>query len=115
MKSITELAKAPELIEVTLDSEEIVKEYGEPVIFYMKDFVDINTYFEFFRSQADNNTDGLNKVIKKLILNKDGQPVLANNEELPVDIVVAALYKINENLGKSKAKSLMNEAGTQPA
>lgn len=115
MKSISDFAKTPELLEITLDSEDIVKEYGEPIIFYMKDFVDINTYFDFFRSQADGNNAGLNETLVKLILNKEGKPALKAGEALPVDLAVAALGKINENLGKSRTKSLMSEPGTQPA
>lgn len=113
MKSISELARKPQLLEIQLDAEDIVKEYGEPVVFYMKDFVDISTYFDFFRSQADGNTEGLNLVLKKLILNKDGQQVLGDGEALPVDVAVAALGKINENLGKSNPKSSTNETGNQ--
>lgn len=115
MKSLAEFARKPQLLEIHLDSEDIVAEYGEPIVFYMKDFVDINTYFEFFRSQADGNTDGLNAVIKKLILNAEGKPVLKDEEALPVDLAIAALGKINENLGKSNTKPLMNEVGNQPA
>jgi hypothetical protein len=115
MKSISEFAKTPELLEITLDSEDIVKEYGEPVIFYMKDFVDINTYFDFFRSQTDGNNAGLNDVLKKIILNKEGKPALQDGQALPVDLAVAALGKINQNLGKSNPKSLTKKTGTQPA
>lgn len=113
MKSISEFAKTPELMEIVLDSEDIIAEYGEPVVFYMKDFVDINTYFDFFRSQAEGNGEGLNEVIRKLILNKEGNTVLGPGQALPVDLAVAVLGKINENLGKSKTKSLTKEAGNQ--
>lgn len=115
MKSLAEFAKTPELLEIVLDNEDIVKEYGEPITFYMKDFVDINTYFDFFRSQADGNNSGLNEVLMKLILNKDGKPALKAGEALPVDLAVAALGKINENLGKSGTKSSTKKTGTQPA
>ena len=114
MKSISEFSKKPQLLEIVLDSDDIVAEYGEPVVFYMKDFVDISTYFDFFRGQADGITNGLNDVLKKLILNKDGKPVMKDDEALPVDLAVAALGKVNENLGKSNPKSLMKETGTQP-
>lgn len=114
MKSLTEFAKTPELLEIVLDTEDIVKEYGEPIVFYMKDFVDINTYFDFFRSQADGNNAGLTAILRKLILNSEGKPVLTQDQELPVDLSIAALSKINENLGKSKTKSLMSETGNPP-
>jgi hypothetical protein len=102
---IKSLARKPELHEVIIDNEDIVKEYGEPITFWMYDHVDINTYFDFFRSQ--NNKDGqeLNALMRRLILNREGQPTLSEDEALPVDISLAALTKINETLGKSRTKS----------
>lgn len=108
---IKKLAKKPELVEVVLDGEDIVKEYGEAITFYMKDFVDINTYFDFFRSQNEKSGDELTKLMASIILNKDGKPVLAEGEGFPIDISIAALTKINETLGKSKTKSLIQNDG----
>jgi len=111
---IRQLAKRPELVEITLDDENIVKEYGDSITFYMKDFVDITTYFDFFRSQSENSGGELNVLMRKIILNKDGQPVLGDDEALPIDISVAALTKINECLGKSKTRSSIQSDGNQP-
>ena len=111
---IKQLAKKPELVEVTLDDDNLVKEYGETITFWMKDFVDINTYFDFFRSQSDNSGQELNTLMRKIILNKEGLPVLADDEALPIDISVAALTKINETLGKSRTRSSILNNGNQP-
>ena len=110
MKSISEFAKKPQLVEIVLDNEDIINEFGEAVIFYMHDYVDINTYFEFFRSQSENGT-GLNELLRKIILNAEGQPVLGAYDALPVKLAVGALAKINDNLGKLKTKPLMSETG----
>jgi hypothetical protein len=80
----------------------------------MKDFVDINTYFDFFRSQSDKTGDELTQLLAKLILNKEGQVVLAEGETFPIDITIAALTKINECLGKSRTKRSIPPDGTQP-
>jgi hypothetical protein len=111
---IKQFAKKPELVEIVLDSESILKEYNEPITFYMKDFVDINTYFGFFRSQNEKSGNDLNKLLAKLILNEQGEPVLGEDEAFPIDITIEALTKINETLGKSKTKSLTQSNGTQP-
>jgi hypothetical protein len=112
MKSIKDFARKPQLIEIVLDDTDIVKEYGEPITFWMTDYVDINTYFDFFKSQAGKDGQELNTLMRKLIKNKEGQAVLSEDEALPIDIAVAALTKINETLGKSKTKSSMSETGT---
>lgn len=111
---IKQLAKKPELVEVVLDDEAIVTEYGEAITFWMKDFVDINTYFDFFRSQSDKTGDELAGLLAKIILNKEGLPVLGEGETFPIDITIAALTKINECLGKSKTKRSTHQNGTQP-
>ena len=114
MKSLSEFAKQPELIQIVLDSEDIVAEFGEAITFYMKDYVDINTYFEFFRGQAEHG-DGLNNLLRRIILNERSEPVLKEGDTLPVNLAVAVLSKVNENLGKLKTKPLTKETGTQPS
>jgi len=109
---IKKFAKKAELVEIILDEEAIVSEYGEPITFYMKDFVDINTYFDFFRAQSTKSGDELQGLLSKIILNKEGKVVLEEGEHFPIDITIAALTRINECLGKSKAKSSDQEVGT---
>lgn len=112
---IKQLARKPQLIEMVLDDAELVAEYGEPIKFWMMDYVDISTYFEFFRSQGEGNGEHLNQLLRSIILNAEGKPVLEGDEALPIDISVAALTKINETLGKSKTKPLTQNSGAQPS
>jgi len=114
MKDIKEFARKPELIRVELDTQDIREEFGDSVVFYMKDYVDISTYFDFYRSQTD-NPGGLNTVLQKLVLNESGQPVIGPDETLPAALAIGALSKISEHLGKLKTKSLMSETGNQSA
>jgi len=111
---IKQFAKKPELMEIILDDEDLVKEYGDKITFYMKDFVDVNTYFNFYKAQSDKDGERLSLLLQKLILDKDGKSVLEDGDQFPVDITISALTKINECLGKSKTKSLIQEPGTQP-
>jgi hypothetical protein len=110
---IAKVAKKPDLLKMTLDDEAIVKEYGEPIEFYMYDTVDIHTYFDFYRAQQEQSSDELNALLRKIILNSEGTPVIKADEMLPIDIVFAALVKINENLGKSKTKPSTAQIGDQ--
>jgi hypothetical protein len=113
MKDIKEFARKPELIRIELDAEDVVAEFGDTVVFYMKDYVDVSTYFDFYRSQTD-NPGGLNSVLKKLVLNAEGQPVMGDDQALPATLAIGALSKISEHLGKSRTKSLMSETGNPP-
>ena len=114
MKTIGEFARKPELIKIELDSEDIQREFGDSVVFYMKDFVDISTYFDFFQAQAE-SSDQLSVILQRLILTEDGLPALTPDRQLPASLAIAALTRINETLGKFGTKSLMKQDGIQPA
>jgi hypothetical protein len=49
-----------------------------------------------------------------MILDKDGKQVLADDEDLPIDIAAAAINKIGEILGKSQSKASTQMTGDQP-
>lgn len=105
-------AKKPQLVEVVIDDPEIITEYGEAISFWMRDHLDIMTYFDFYRSQNSADTEQFNRVLSKILLNSQGQHILQEDEILPVDITLAILTRINQVLGKSKTKSSTEQIGT---
>ena len=109
---ISKFAKKPELIKITCDQTEIIEEFGEAVDFWMLDNVDINTYFDFYKLQQANEGEKLNALMRKLILNAEGKQILKDGEMFPINLTLAALVKIGDNLGKSKTKPLTPETGT---
>ena len=111
--NIEKFKKKPKLTKITIDDAEIIQEYGEAIDFWLYDTVDINTYFDFYRSQQEHNGEELNALLRRLILKQDGKTVLAEDEMLPVDISLAALMRINEFLGKSRTKSSTQTTGDQ--
>lgn len=110
---LAKLAKKPQLIEVVIDDEEIIQEYGEAISFWMRDHLDIMTYFDFYRSQNVADTEQFNRVLSKILLNQEGNHILKEDEILPVDITLAILTRINQVLGKSKTKLSTEEVGKQ--
>lgn len=112
--NISEFKIKPKIIQITIDDEAIVKEYGDEINFYMYDHLDLTTYFQFFKAQNEGNTDQLLKIVKTIILDEAGKPVMNDEYELPVDIFTNAVIKITEHLGKSKTKnSTLTETGIQ--
>ena len=94
------LAKKPQLIKVTMDDEFIVKAYGEPVEFYMYDRQDLPTYIKLSKVESDN--DELPKLIRTLVLDEKGKPMLANGEVLDVEIMIKVIEAVVKNLGNLK-------------
>lgn len=103
--NIKQYASVPQLIEIILDSTELLEKYGEPITFYTYNVVPLSTYFDFYNARSNSEFDQLDKMMKRMILDNDGNPVLAHNEDLPIDIAAAAINKIGEILGKSQSKT----------
>lgn len=113
--NIQQFAKKPELIKVSIEEDGIVETYGSPITFWIYDSIDINTYFDFFKSQADSDGAKLNELMRKLILNEQGEVCIPEDHILPVDISIASLTAINERLGKLRTKPSTQNNGNQPA
>lgn len=110
---ISKLATKPQLVEIVIDDADIVESFGEPITFWMKEHLDLNTYFDFYKFQKEASSDELMAILRKIILKSDGQPALESDDILPVNLTLATLVKINETVGKSKTKLLKKETGTQ--
>lgn len=103
--NIKKFASVPKLIEISLDSEELIEKYEEPITFYTYDVVPMSTYFDFYNARSNSEFSQLNKLMKSMILDSKGKQVLEENEDLPIDIAAAAINKIGEILGKSVSKT----------
>ena len=110
---ITQLAAKPKLEELTIDDKDIIDRYGEPITFWIMDQMDVSTYFNFYKLQQGEDSTLLNELLRKLILNDKGRPVLEAEEVFPVDITLSILVKINEFLGKSNPKTSTPTTGEQ--
>lgn len=109
---ISKLSKKPQLTKLEISDEDIVKEYGEPISFWILDEMDVSTYFNFYKFQQSQDSELLNGLLRKIILKENGKPAIADNEILPVTLTLAVLVKINEFLGKSKTKEAVQETGS---
>jgi hypothetical protein len=96
---LSQLAAKPQLIMITLDDAETVKEFGEPVEFYTWDRQPLETFMKI----ANNNngeSEKMLEVVRKLILDENGKEIITNDNMLPSKILVAVISKIVETLGK---------------
>lgn len=110
--NIKDFATVPKLIEIVLDDPVLVEKYMEPITFYTYDHVGMATYFDFFNARSNSEFKQLDAMMKNMILDKKGNRVLAENEDLPIDIAAAAINKLGEILGKSLSKTSIQTVGT---
>lgn len=108
---IQQLVSTPKLIEIVLDDKDLVETYGEPITFHAYDIVPMSMYFEFFNARSKSEYEALGKLIRKMILNDKGEPVMTEQQDLPMDIMAQAITKIGDILGKSLSKTSTQTTG----
>lgn len=96
------LAKKPQLVKVSVDNEVVVKAYGESVDFWMWDRQELPTYLKLAQIKEDH--EELFKILKELVLDKAGKPILGDNL-LPVDIMVPVIEAAVAHLGNVKPQT----------
>lgn len=113
--NIQQFVTTPQLVEIVLDDEELVAEYGEPITFYTYDIVSMTTYFDFFNARSNSEFARLQVLIKTMILTDKGEPVLKDGNDLPIDILTKAIIKLGDILGKSLGKKSTPKTGKAPS
>lgn len=93
---LTKLVAKPQLIEVVIDNEHIVEEYGEAITFYTWDRLPLESYM----SLVDDSDKSMLEQVKPFMLDKDGNEILVNGMTLPGPVLTQAIHKIIEKLGK---------------
>lgn len=96
---LKQLASKPQLIKVIIDDPKIVEKYGEELEFYVHDKLPIETYTRFASLNVQ-DAGQLYDMVKNLILDEEGKPVIHGEYTLPVDIMNAAIEKVTDQLGK---------------
>lgn len=94
------LAAKPQLELVTVDDPVIVEAYGEPLEFYMWDRQDIPTYLKL--SQIKDDQLAIFDIVKTIVLDQAGQPVLGPGDVLPIEIMIPVIKAAVAKLGNKK-------------
>ena len=97
---LQDLATKPQLTEIVIDKPEIVEKYGETINFFILDRLPIDTFTKLASLKQDNIPE-MYAVMEELVLNEKGQPIMSEEQVLPVDILTECILKVSEFLGKS--------------
>lgn len=96
---LSEIAKKPQLIKVTLDDADIIEEFGESVEFWTWDRQPMDTFLKL-ASIDQNNPASVLEAVRNLILDEDAKPVLVGEATLPTKIMMRVITRVVEGLGK---------------
>lgn len=96
---LSELTSEPKLIELTIDDKATIKAYGEPIVFYTYDRQPMEVFMKLV-NVTETDSSKLFEIIKTLVLDEDGNQILADNKMLPTSILMAVITKVTQLLGK---------------
>jgi len=96
---LAELSQKPQLINILIEKKELVEKYGEELEFYIYDRQPLDIFSKLANATQD-DVAGATMLLKDLILDEDGQPVIADGRVLPIDVMIEAVRLIGDRLGK---------------
>jgi hypothetical protein len=99
---LSTLAAKPQLLSVVIDDEEVRAAYGEPLEFYIWDRQSMDTFVKLATIDYT-NFGALTEIVKELVLDEEGKPVIHDDVVLPNNILMKAINVVVETLGKSIA------------
>jgi len=105
---LSQLASKPQLIKLSLDDASIVEAYGDSLEFYIYDRQGLDNFVKIATLDTA-KFDQLAGMINDMILNEDGTPVVKDGLALPTDVMMAAIQKVVETLGKPQVSTSMNQ------
>ena len=96
---LSQLTSKPQLIDIHIDDEETIKEFGEAIEFWTWDRQPMDVFMKLANASG-NDTTGIIGIVRTLILDEKGKEILKDDEMLPTHILMKAIAKVTELLGK---------------
>ena len=96
---INQLTAKPQLISVKLDDKDITEKYGEAIEFWTWDRQPLDVFMKL-ASATEGNSSNIIGIVKDLILDEHGKPVIRDDNMLPSDVLMQSIGKIVSILGK---------------
>ena len=96
---LSQLSAKPQLIDILIDDEDTIKEFGEPIEFWTWDRQPMDVFMKLANADQ-NNTSSVIEIVKTLILDEHGKEILIKDNMLPTHVLMKAIAKVTELLGK---------------
>ena len=102
---LSEISKKPQLVEVLIEDEEIIKEFGEPLSFHTWDRQPMDTFIKLANLTSENDSKNIRigdmiEVVRTLVLDEKGKEIISKDNTLPVNVLTKVIQKVTETLGK---------------
>jgi len=100
---LKEIASKPKLVKVVLDDEKIIELYDEPLEFWMWDRQELVVFLKM--AQLKDDQIELMNIIRELILDETGKPMLEPGEIIPMNVLVPVSKAVVDQLGNFKSQT----------
>lgn len=97
---LSELSAQPQLVEISIDDKDTVKEFGEPLVFYSWDRQPMEIFTKLANIGSEQDTGNIIDIVKNLILDENGKQIVSDKNMLPSKVLMKAIGKVTELLGK---------------
>jgi hypothetical protein len=101
MATLKSLSSKPKLVQLIIDDEDTIRDYGEAVEFWTYDRQPLHTYLEISQTFGKDpvKTEAL---LSGLLFEEDGTKSFNEGEMPDANLMAKALTKVMEKLGKSQ-------------
>jgi hypothetical protein len=96
---LSQIAAKPQLIKVVLDDEITVTEFTEPLEFWTWDRQPLDTFMKLANAQQS-DIASMFDIVRTLILDESGAQIITKDSVLPTGVMLRAIEKIVDALGK---------------
>ena len=96
---LTQLAAKPQLIKIELTDEETIREYGEPLEFWIYDRQPMEQFVRLAQMKPEDFQEMV-AMVNGMVLDELANPVVRDDLVLPTNIMTRVIGKVVETLGK---------------
>jgi hypothetical protein len=96
---LTQLAAKPQLVKIELNDEDVVKEFGEALEFWIWDRQPMDKFIRLAQMKGEDMSE-LIAAVNDMVLDEEGNPVVKDGLVLPTNVMTKVIGKVVETLGK---------------
>ena len=102
---LSQLTAEPKLINIVIDDEATVKEFGEALEFCVYDRQDMDTFMKL-ATIDENNFQDIAGIVKDMVLDEQGKPILKSKKTLPMNVMLKVIDKVVNSLGNPQGQTI---------
>lgn len=96
---LTQLAAKPTLVRIELDDEEIQKQYGDSLEFWIWDRQPMHMFVKL-ATVHQHNFGELVELVNSMVLDEEGNQIAQGELIFPTDVMMKIINRVVETLGK---------------